>query len=68
MGIVIINAGINMIKKIPKERLSRLLLVFGLVAMLLVNFLSLNVSSIALMLMAGFVSLAIFLVKGGKAA
>ena len=68
VGIVIINAGINMIKKIPKERLSRLLLVFGLVAMLLVNFLSLNVSSIALMLMAGFVSLAIFLVKGGKAA
>lgn len=67
VGIVIINAGINMMKKIPKEPLPRLLLAFGLIAMLLVNFFSLNVSSIALMLMAGFVSLAIFMVKGGKA-
>ena len=41
--------------------------VSGLSAMLLVNFLSLNVSSIALMLVAGFVSLALFKVKGGKA-
>ena len=35
--------------------------------MLLVNFLSLNVSSIALMLLAGFVSLTVYLTKGGKA-
>ena len=67
VGIVIVNAGINMLKKIPAQRLPRLLLAFGLVAMLLVNFLSLNISSIALMLLAGFVSLTVFLVKGGKA-
>lgn len=67
VGIVIVNAGLNMLKKIPVQRLPRLLLAFGLVAMLLVNFLSLNVSSIALMLLAGFVSLTVFLVKGGKA-
>ena len=67
VGIVIVNAGLNMLKKIPAQRLPRLLLAFGLVAMLLVNFLSLNVSSIALMLLAGFVSLTVFLVKGGKA-
>lgn len=67
VGIVIVNAGLNMLKKIPAQRLPRLLLAFGLVAMLLVNFLSLNISSIALMLLAGFVSLTVFLVKGGKA-
>lgn len=67
VGIVIIHAGINMSKKIPRKLLPGLLLVFGLAAMLLVNFLSLNVSSITLMLAAGFVSLAVFAVKGGKA-
>ena len=68
VGIVIVNAGINMLKKIPARRLPRLLLAFGLVAMLLVNFLSLNISSIALMLLAGFVSLTVYLTKGGKTA
>ena len=68
VGIVIVNAGINMLKKIPARRLPRLLLAFGLGAMLLVNFLSLNISSIALMLLAGFVSLTVYLTKGGKTA
>ena len=68
VGIVIVNAGLNMLKKIPTQRLPRLLLAFGLVAMLLVNYLSLNISSIALMLLAGFVSLTVYLTKGGKAA
>ena len=48
--------------------LELVLLAFGLVAMLLVNFLSLNISSIALMLLAGFVSLTVYLTKGGKTA
>ena len=67
VGIVIINAGLNMVKKIPKEPLPRLLLAFGFVAILLVNFFALNISSIVLMLMAGMVGLAVYLVKGGKA-
>ena len=67
VGVVILNAGTNMMKKPMKKPLSRALLFFGLMAMMLVNFLSLNVSSIALMLTAGFISLAIFKVKGGAA-
>ena len=67
VGVVILNAGANMMKKPMKKPLSRALLFFGLAAMLLVNFLSLNISSIALMLTAGFVSLVIFKVKGGRA-
>jgi chromate transporter len=67
VGIVIINAGLNMMKKVKKAALPRGLVAFGLIAMLAVNFLSLNISSIALMLTAGIVSLAVFKVKGGIA-
>ena len=67
VGIVIINAGLNMLKKVKKAVLPRVLMVFGLIAMLTVNFLSLNISSIALMLTAGLISLAVFKVKGGMA-
>ena len=65
VGIVIINAGLNMLKKVKKAALPRLLTLFGLAAMLMINFLSLNISSIALMLTAGIISLAVFKVKGG---
>ena len=67
VGVVILNAGANMMKKPMKKPLSRALLFFGLAAMLLVNFLSLNISTIALMLTAGLISLAIFKVRGGAA-
>lgn len=67
VGIVIINAGLNMLKKVKKAVLPRLLMVFGLAAMLIINFLSLNISSIALMLTAGLISLSVFKVKGGMA-
>lgn len=65
VGVVIINAGLNMMKKIPKKVLPRCLLLFGLAAMLLADLFALNISSIALMLTAGFISLAVFSLKGG---
>lgn len=65
VGVVIINAGINMLKKIPKKPLPRLLVVFGLVSMLAVNCFALNISAVALMLLAGLVSLTVSLVRGG---
>ena len=67
VGIVIINAGLNMLKKVKKAALPRLLTLFGLAAMLMINFLALNISSIALMLTAGLISLTVFKVKGGMA-
>lgn len=66
VGIVILNAGLNMMKKSVKKPMSRCLMAFGLIAMLAVNFFALNISSIALMLAAGFVSLSVFALKGGK--
>jgi len=67
VGIVIVNAGLNMLKKTPKNAFSRGCVIFGLAAMLTVNLFALDFSAIALMLMAGFVSLAVSLIKGGAA-
>ena len=66
VGIVILNAGFNMAKKVKKKILPRSFLLFGLIGLLTVNALAWNVSSIALMLAAGMVSLAVFMVKGGR--
>lgn len=65
VGVVILNAGINMLKKMPKNRLSKGLVLFGLGVMLLANLLSVNISSIVLMLAAGLISMAVFAAKGG---
>ena len=65
VGVVILNAGVNMLRKAPKDRLSRIILLCGLGAMLAASLFSLKISSITLMLLAGMVSLAVFCVKGG---
>ena len=68
VGILILDAGLTMMKKMQKKPLSRLILVASCAAMLLINFFSWNISSIALMLAAGTVSLAVFTAgnrKGG---
>ena len=70
VGLLILDAGITMIKKMKKKPLPIALVVLCGIAMLLINFLSLNFSSIAVMLIAGFISLCAFIIqqKGGKAA
>ena len=65
VGIVILNAGWKMLKKVPKKPLSRGIVLFGFGAMLLVNLCALNLSSITLMLLAGIFSLAVFRGKAG---
>lgn len=65
VGLLILNAGINMIKKMKKTLLSVCLMLFGCLAMLAVNFFSVNLSSITLMLLAAAISLGVFLAKGG---
>ena len=70
VGLLILDAGITMIKKMKKKPLPIALVVLCGIAMLLINFLSLNFSSITVMLIAGFISLCAFIIqqKGGKAA
>ena len=65
VGVVILNAGWNMLKKTPKKAFSRGLLLMGFLALMLVQLFSLNVSPVAVMLTAGLISLAVFMVKGG---
>ena len=55
-----------MIRKMPKKRLPRIIMLAAFAAMLTITFLSLNISSIALMLSAAAVSLTVFAAgKGG---
>lgn len=71
VGILILNAAINMIRKMQKNVLSYSILICSFVIMLLVNIFSWNFSSICLMLIAAIFSLVIFMItdmsksKGG---
>ncbi len=70
VGLLILDAGITMIKKMKKKPLTIAIVAVTALVMLLINFLSLRFSSIALMLIAGAVSLDVYLLqqKGGKKA
>ena len=69
VALLILNAGINMVKKMKKKTpLSLGILGTAFCVMLAAELLALKLSSIVLMLAAGLVSLCIFLCKkGGKA-
>lgn len=64
VGILIFDAGMTMVKKMKKNMLSRGIMICSFIAMLLMNICAWNFSSIALMIAAAIVSLAIFTVKG----
>ena len=64
VGILIIDVGMTMVKKMPKRPQPRITAGCCFAAMLMINLFSLNFSSITLMLIAGAVSLALFIAKG----
>ena len=64
VGFLILDAAITMIKKMPKKILTKTFMICSFVIMLIINIFSLNFSSIVLMLIAGVISLVIFMVKG----
>ena len=68
VGILILDAGLTMLRKMQKKPQPRIIAVCGFVAMLLINIFSLKISSNALMLVAGAVSLGLFLAKGAPEA
>ena len=73
VGILILDAACKMLKKMQKKAMPRIILIAAFGAMLLINILSVRISSIILMLTAGLVSLILFLVrkpagKGGAGA
>ena len=69
VGLLILNAGINMAKKMKKTPLSRGILLCALAVPVTAQLLSRSFSSLLLMLLAGTFSLLLFLhqEKGGKA-
>ena len=64
VGILILDAGITMIKKMQKKAQPRTIMVCSFIAMLAINLFAWDFSSITLMLIAAVVSLLIFIVKG----
>ena len=66
VGFLIVEAALGMIKSLPKNLLSRCLLVGSCVVMLLVNIFAWSFSSISLMLICAVISFAVFLIGKGK--
>lgn len=71
VGILIVDAGLKMVKKMKKEPVALTIMIAAAVALLIVNLLSVRISSITLMLTAAAVSLALFFMqqhsrKGGQ--
>ena len=64
VGILILNAGFNMVKKMKKKVLPRAIMLAAFAAMLCINALSLGISSILLMLAAAVVSITLCAVSG----
>lgn len=65
VGLLILSAGIRMMGKMKKKPLSRAIMLGGMMAMLLIQFFAVRISSIALMAVAAVISLSVFVVKGG---
>lgn len=59
VGILIVNAGLNMMKKMEKQRYMKMILVLSCLVMLAITAFSWNFSSIYLLLLAGLVNLII---------
>ena len=63
VGILILDAAVNMLKKMQKKPMPRIIVLCAFAAMLLINITSVRISSILLMLTAGIVSLFLFVIK-----
>ena len=68
VGLLIFQVGLTMVKKMTPRPMPRIIAGCAFIAMLVINFFALKISTIALLLLAGAVSLGIFLGKGGKKA
>ena len=71
VGLLILDAGLNMAKKAKKTPMTRAIILSACTAMLVIHIMAWNISSISLMLIEAVVSLVIFIVgdrrkKGGE--
>lgn len=66
VGILILDAGVKMLKKMPKKPLPSAILAGSFAAALCINLFSVRFTSITLMLVCAAVSLAAYRMKGGE--
>ena len=66
VGMLIFRVALTMLQKMKKAPMPRIIAGTACVVMLLVNFLSLRFSSITLLLLAGSVSLTLFVIQGKR--
>ena len=64
VGILILNAAVTMLQKMPKKKFPRTVMVCAFAAMLCINVFAWNFSSVSLMLIAAAVSLTLFILNG----
>lgn len=64
VGILILDAAVTMIKKMPKKKLPMTIMIVSCFLMLCINLFAWNFSSISLMVVAGAVSLTLFVLSG----
>lgn len=65
VGIIIVNAGIKMLKDIPKTWLARCILIGACAIMLVVNLFGWKLSTVVLLVSAGLIGFVSYKVKGG---
>ena len=65
VSVIIINAGVKLLKDVPKTGLPRIILLCAFIAMMLINLLALDFSTVWLLVAAGAVGLSAYLVRGG---
>lgn len=64
VGLLILDAAFTMMKKMPKKKLQRFVMITSCITMLCINLFAWNFSSISLMILAALFSLLIFIIKG----
>ena len=67
VGFLILRVGLKMAKKLPQKPLPRVIMAAAFLSLLLINIFSWNFSTISLMLMAGALSLGVYLIRKGGA-
>ncbi|WP_242834402.1 chromate transporter [Butyrivibrio sp. FC2001] len=67
VGILILDVGIKMVRKMKKKALPCVIMVVSFTVMMLINIFSWKFSSISMMLIAGAVGLAAYIVQGAPA-
>lgn len=66
VGLLILDAGINMIKKMKKKAFQIAVMCCSFVAMMMINIFAWNFSSILLMLIATFFSITVFMIQESR--